>query len=131
MMLTKTFWLDAFERASRTFIQTFFATLPAQAVADNLASGEYSNLKVLGLQAIAAAIGSALSLLTSMFVVSKSGTISPASFMTEPVEVDPGADQPGDADDSSLPVVEDLEPSEPNQDDLTENQIALFSKEQV
>ena len=86
-LLTKTFWLDARERVTRTFLQVLVATLPAQTVATDLFAGNWENLKVLGVQALTAAAAAGLSLLWSLVAAKKPGTISPASSVVVPGEI--------------------------------------------
>jgi hypothetical protein len=83
-VLTKEFWIDARERLIRTFVQVFLVTLPLQTVSDSLFAGDWQALKVLGLQALTAAAGASLSLLWSLIVAKKPGTVSPASGASLP-----------------------------------------------
>jgi hypothetical protein len=86
MNLTKEFWQDAKERAIRTFFQTLLATLPIQVAADKVIAGDWQNLKVLGYQALTAAVAAALSVLMSTYFAKKPNTISPASNVPIPGE---------------------------------------------
>jgi hypothetical protein len=78
-VLTKAFWVDAKDRLFRTFVQVLVATLPIQTVSGQIFAGDWEALKALGLQALTAAGAASLSLLWSLIVAKKPGTISPAS----------------------------------------------------
>lgn len=73
-MMTKSFWIDAAERAVKTFAQTVVALLTA-----GRAVWEVDWPQALGVGATAAAI----SLLTSIASAGRAGTVSPASAVRE------------------------------------------------
>ena len=103
-VLTKVFWLDALERAKRTFIQVLIVTLPFQSFSDALFAGDWQALKTLFLQTLLAGAAAALSVVWSLISAKKPNTISPASGVVVPQEpVDTGLLVDSDLEESYHP----------------------------